>query len=277
MLLANQTVAAHISSLDKKNEPFPFVYRIHDVPNPEKLQALSQFVQKLGYKLNITGSTTSKQLQQLLESVQGTKEENLINEVALRSMAKAVYSDENTGHYGLAFSHYTHFTSPIRRYPDLLVHRLLEESGKGISEKRKEYYRKNLTEWCKHCSDRERVATEAERESVKVMQVEYMLQHIGDEFDGIISGVIQFGIFIEINNLLVEGLLHVRDLNDDYYVYDEHQYALIGGRKGKKFRLGDSIKVKVAKVNPERREIDFVLAENDIIVNEIRKPKRKRH
>ncbi|MDD8016828.1 MAG: ribonuclease R [Bacteroidota bacterium] len=277
MLLANQTVAQHISPVKKKNEIQPFVYRVHDVPDPDKLRSLSQFVQQLGHPLNITGSASSKELQKLLESVKGTKEENLINEVALRSMAKAIYSPDNIGHYGLAFDHYTHFTSPIRRYPDLLVHRLLDEYSRGISESRKEYYAKRLKEWCKHCSDRERVAAEAERESVKVMQVEYMKQHIGDEFEGIISGVMQFGIFIEINDLLVEGLLHVRDMDGDFYSYDEKQYALIGERKGQRYRLGDSIIVKVAKVDPERRKIDFVPAEIDISITEKKKSKRRRH
>ncbi|MEW5798179.1 MAG: ribonuclease R [Bacteroidota bacterium] len=277
MLLANQTVAAHISSIQKKNETLPFVYRVHDTPNPEKLQALAQFVQKFGYKLNIHESATSKDLQKMLLEIQGTKEENLINEVTLRSMAKAVYSTENIGHFGLAFDDYTHFTSPIRRYPDLLVHRLLDEYSRGMNDKRKQYFEKNLAEWCKHCSDREKVAAEAERESVKVMQVEYMKQHVGDEFEGIISGVMQFGIFIEINDLLVEGLLHVRDLDDDYYSYDERQYSLIGERSGKTYRLGDSIIVKVAKVNPEQRKIDFVLSENDISVRSAKKSKRRRH
>ncbi|MBI2428090.1 MAG: ribonuclease R [Ignavibacteriales bacterium] len=277
MLLANQTVAAHISSIQKKNETLPFVYRIHDSPDPEKLRSLAQFVQKLGHKLVIHESATSKDLQKLLLEIQGTKEENLINEVALRSMAKAVYSTENIGHFGLGFDDYTHFTSPIRRYPDLLVHRLLDEYGKGMSDKRKQYFAKYLAEFCKHCSDRERVATEAERESVKVMQVEYMKQHVGEEFEGIISGVMQFGIFIEINDLLVEGLLHVRDLGDDYYSYDERQYSLIGNRHGKTYRLGDSIIVKVAKVNPEQRKIDFVLSENDISIKPPKKAKRRRH
>lgn len=277
MLLANQTVATHISTLERKKETLPFVYRIHDVPNPEKLRALSEFVKKLGHSLNIKETASSKELQHLLEEIKGTKEENLINEVALRSMAKAVYSSENIGHFGLGFTHYSHFTSPIRRYPDLLVHRLLDEYNNGMEEKRKDRYAKNLAEWCKHCSDRERVATEAERESVKVMQVEYMKQHIGDEFNGIISGVVQFGVFVEINDLLVEGLLHVRDMGDDYYVFDERQYALTGQRNGKQYRLGDAITVKVAKVNPERRAIDFLPSENDITEEPRKKSKRRRH
>ncbi len=275
MLLANQTVATHISTLQKNNEILPFVYRIHDLPDREKLRTLEDFVRKFGYKLNISQSLSSKDLQQLLADVHGTKEENLINEVALRSMAKAVYSAENIGHFGLAFDHYSHFTSPIRRYPDLLVHRLLWDYSNGMNEKRKQTFKKELPAMCKHCSEREKVAAEAERDSVKVMQVEYMRQHLGEEFEGIISGVIQYGIFVELNNMLVEGMLNVRDLDDDYYVFDEKQYALIGERSGNRFRLGDTITVKVAKVTPERRQIDFVLAETDI-KEETRRKKGKR-
>ncbi len=263
MLLANQTVAKHIETLQKEGEILPFVYRIHDLPDKEKLRTLEEFVRKFGYKLNVSQSSSAKDLQQLLLEIQGTKEENLINEVALRSMAKAVYSTDNIGHFGLAFDHYSHFTSPIRRYPDLLVHRLLWDYTNGMSEKRKQTVKKELPAMCKHCSDREKVAAEAERDSVKVMQVEYMRQHIGAEFPGIISGVIQYGVFVELNNMLVEGMLHVRDLNDDYYVFDEKQYSLVGERKGKRLRLGDAITVKVAKVTPERRQIDFVLATDE--------------
>ena len=263
MLLANQTVAKHVETLQKDGEILPFVYRIHDLPDKEKLRALEEFVRKFGYKLNVSQSSSAKDLQQLLLEIQGTKEENLINEVALRSMAKAVYSTDNIGHFGLAFDHYSHFTSPIRRYPDLLVHRLLWDYTNGMSEKRKQTMKKELPAMCKHCSDREKVAAEAERDSVKVMQVEYMRQHIGAEFPGIISGVIQYGVFVELNNMLVEGMLHVRDLNDDYYVFDEKQYSLVGERKGKRLRLGDAVTVKVAKVTPERRQIDFVLAADE--------------
>ncbi|MFA6455262.1 MAG: ribonuclease R [Bacteroidota bacterium] len=278
MLLANQTVATHISTLEQNGEVSPFVYRIHDLPDKEKLRTLEEFVRKFGYKLNISQSSSSKDLQQLLMDVEGTKEENLINEVALRSMAKAVYSADNIGHFGLAFDHYAHFTSPIRRYPDLLVHRLLWDYANGMSDKRKQSMRKELPAMCKHCSEREKVAAEAERDSVKVMQVEYMRQHIGMEFEGIISGVIQYGVFVEIKDILVEGLLNVRDLDDDYYVFDEKQYALVGERKKKRLRLGDSIIVKVAKVTPERRQIDFVLAETDIKEEgKGKKHKRKRN
>ncbi|KAB2922876.1 MAG: ribonuclease R [Bacteroidetes bacterium] len=265
MLLANQTVAVHVSSLQRKKETLPFVYRVHDVPNPDKLRALAEFVSKLGHPIRLKEKTTAKELQHLLAEVEGTKEENLIHEVALRSMAKAVYSDENIGHFGLAFSHYTHFTSPIRRYPDLIVHRMLDEYLNGMSEKRRDRYAKELGEQCRHCSDRERVATEAERDSVKVMQVEYMRQHVGERFAGIVSGVMQFGLFVELDGLLVEGLVHVREMGNDYYTYDERQYALIGQRSGARFRLGDPLTVTVSKVDPERRTIDFVLEESNIV------------
>lgn len=276
MLLANQTVAKHIETLQKDGEILPFVYRIHDLPDKEKLRALEEFVRKFGYKLNVSQSSSAKDLQQLLLQIQGTKEENLINEVALRSMAKAVYSTDNIGHFGLAFDHYSHFTSPIRRYPDLLVHRLLWDYTNGMSEKRKQTMKKELPAMCKHCSDREKVAAEAERDSVKVMQVEYMRQHIGAEFQGIISGVIQYGVFVELNDMLVEGMLHVRDLNDDYYVFDEKQYSLVGERKGKRLRLGDAITVKVANVTPERRQIDFILAADEDVKKNDRSAKKKK-
>lgn len=277
MLLANQTVATHISTMEKDGGTLPFVYRIHDLPDKEKIKTLEEFVRKFGYKLNVSQTSSSIELQKLLAEVKGTKEENLISEVALRSMAKAVYSTDNIGHFGLAFEYYSHFTSPIRRYPDLIVHRLLWDYTNGMNEKRKQSLKKELPGACKHCSDREKVAAEAERDSVKVMQVEYMQRHLGEEFDGIISGVIQYGMFIELNDLLVEGMIHVRDLNDDYYTFDEKQYALIGERKGKQFRLGDSIKVKVAKVTPERRQIDFVLTEADIVEDKRTKHKKKKN
>ena len=174
-------------------------------------------------------------------------------------MAKAVYSDKNIGHYGLGFTHYTHFTSPIRRYPDLVVHRLLNEYEEEPSTRRRTELADRLPGLCRWTSDRERRAAEAERTSVKVMQVEYMKRHVGDEFDGVIGGVTDFGLFVEINDLLVDGLVRVRDLADDYYLYDEKHYALIGRRSSKQYRLGDSVSVKVIRVNPEDRQIDFAL------------------
>ena len=264
MLLANQTVARHIGMPKKETDLQPFVYRIHDSPPPEKLRDLASFVQYLGYSLPLTGSgVTSRGLQKLLHDVKGKDVESVINEVAIRSMAKAIYSETNVGHFGLAFSHYTHFTSPIRRYPDLLVHRLLEEYTHRMSQKRREQLVGLVPEICEISSARERVAQDAERASVKVMQVEYMKRHIGDEFHAIISGVTNFGLFVEIADLLVEGLVHVRDLGDDFYTFDEKNYALIGRKKKKRYRLGDKVLIQVVRVDPEERQIDFRLVEEN--------------
>ncbi len=255
MLLANKTVAKHIGQVKKESQAQPFVYRVHDVPDPGKLKDLAGFVKQFGYSLDLDGG--SKALQKLLDRVKGSEVENVINEVALRSMAKAVYSEKNVGHYGLAFKYYTHFTSPIRRYPDLVVHRLLEEYSKGVSGDRRTALADRLPVVCRHSSDRERVAMDAERASVKVMQVEYMKRHLGDEFDGVIGGVTNFGLFVEVNDLLVEGMIRVRDLLDDYYLFDEKRYALRGRSKGREYRLGDKIKVRVVSINPDDRQIDF--------------------
>lgn len=270
MLLANQTVAKHIGKRKEKQSLHPFVYRIHADPNREKLEELAVFAHNFGHTLNVSASVTSKALQKLLRDVENTPEQNVITEVALRSMAKAVYSTDNIGHFGLAFDYYTHFTSPIRRYPDLIVHRLLDEYEHGMPLPRVKFMIDELPQICISASERERVAMEAERESIKVMQAEYMKRHLGDEFDGIISGVTSFGLFIEINDLLVQGMLHVRALGDDYYMHDEKHYSLVGQRSGRIFRLGDPIRVRLARVNPERREIDFEYAESAL------RPKEKK-
>lgn len=261
MLLANQVVAKHIGLHAKEENIRPFIYRVHDAPPPDKLKDLASFVEHLGYSLNISGGLTPRALQKLLGDVKGKDEENVINEVAIRSMAKAIYTEQNIGHFGLGFKYYTHFTSPIRRYPDLMVHRLLSEYAHKMPHKRREQLVELLPDVCKQSSDKERVATEAERASVKVMQVEYMKRHLGEEFHAIISGVTNFGLFVEIADLLVEGLIRVRDMEDDYYVYDEKHYALTGRRTKKRYRLGDKVTIKVVRVDPEEREIDFVLVE----------------
>ena len=257
MLLANKVVAQHIGKVKKEGDVKPFIYRVHDVPDPSRLDDLAAFVKQFGYSLDAKQGVTALQLQKLLDKVKGSEVETVINEVALRSMAKAVYSEKNIGHFGLAFKHYTHFTSPIRRYPDLIVHRLLHEYGQGVNAHRRTELAKRLPAICRQSSERERVATEAERESVKVMQVEYMKRHVGDEFDAVIVGVTNFGMFVEINDLLVQGLIRVRDLFDDYYLFDEKRYQLRGRSRGKVYRLGDNLRVQVVSVNAETREINF--------------------
>ncbi len=257
MLLANKMVAQHIGKVKNESHAKPFIYRIHDEPDPSRLQDLANFVKQFGFSFDPKGGASSIELQKLLDKVKGSEVEFVINQVALRSMAKAVYSEKNIGHFGLAFKYYTHFTSPIRRYPDLIVHRLLHEYERDVSSQRRAELAKRIPAIAQHSSDREKVATEAERESVKVMQVEYMKRHVGDEMDGVIAGVTNFGMFVEINDLLVEGLIRIRDLSDDYYLFDEKRYQLKGRSRGKVYRLGDKVRVQVVSVNPENKEIDF--------------------
>ncbi len=255
MLLANMTVAREIG---KRKSPPPFVYRIHDKPDSEKIQTLAHYIRAFGYKLDVKdGTVDSKNLNDLLQRVKGAPEEPIIEEAALRSMAKARYDTKNIGHYGLAFSHYTHFTSPIRRYPDLMVHRRLKHYLKGEPGSDQEI----LQSKCDHCSEREKVAVDAERQSVKLKQVEYIRRHLGEQFQGVVSGVTKFGIFVELNDILVEGMIHVRDMDDDYYEYDEKSYRLVGAHTGKTYRLGDTVRVTVAGANLETREVDFTFAD----------------
>jgi ribonuclease R len=257
MLLANRVVARSVA---RRKKDLTFVYRIHDRPDPEKIRKLAEYVRAFGYRLTMTGgSVDSHDLNALLEEVKGKPVEPVIEQAALRSMAKAVYSTKNIGHYGLAFKHYSHFTSPIRRYPDLMAHRLLKRYAAGSGTVDQQQYEA----WCDHCSDKERAAVEAERESIKLKQVEYIRDHLGDSFDGVISGVTKFGVFIELVDLLVEGMVHVRDIDDDFYEYDERSYTLAGRHSGRSFRLGDRVRVKVAGANIESREIDFLFVDDE--------------
>ncbi|MFQ5707953.1 MAG: ribonuclease R [bacterium] len=263
MLLANQTVTEHVALHRRVNgRVLPFIYRIHEEPDSTKIDDFKKFVRALGHPIDPNKKVTAKLLRQFLESLRGTPEEVIVEELMLRSLMKAKYAIDNVGHFGLAFKHYTHFTSPIRRYPDLAVHRLLKEYQTDIDYQRAKAKKNRLDRIARVSSEREVVALEAERESVKMKQVEYMQRHLGDVFDGVISGVVSFGIFVEITDLLVEGLVHISDLEDDYYYYDEKNYQLIGQQTRRTYRLGDPVKICVVRVDTEERVVDFVLAES---------------
>ena len=254
MLLANKRVAEYVG---KKLHAKPFVYRIHDKPDPEKISNFSHFITRFGYKLGDDDKTSlSKAMNKLLRSVEGKKEQNIIETLALRAMAKAVYSTDNIGHYGLAFKHYTHFTSPIRRYPDMMVHRLLTYYLAEEKPATPEKYQK----LCDHSSKMERVAAEAERASVKYKQVEYMSDKTGKVFDGVISGVTEWGIYVEIIENQCEGMIHIRELDDDYYEYDEECYCIKGRSTGKVYTLGDRINIEVVKADLQKKQLDYRLA-----------------
>jgi ribonuclease R len=256
MLLANRTVARGVSRL-----AMPFLYRVHEEPDIEKMEAFSDFVATIGYSFKISGRIRPKKIQRFLMSVEGSPEEELINEVLLRSLKRACYQPQNIGHFGLAFAHYTHFTSPIRRYPDLLVHRLLKEIENGEYKfERQNQLLHRLPRIGEITSERERLADEVERESIKIKQIEYMGDKLGEEYEGLISGVVPFGFFVRLDNLLAEGLVRVSSLEDDYYIYDERRHRWVGRHNKKIFKLGDRVKVLVARVDKEEKEIDFVLA-----------------
>jgi ribonuclease R len=258
MLLANKLVAKHIAA-PEKGSIRPFVYRVHDLPDNEKIIEFAKFVKTLGYTFDPNAASRSNQFHQLMLSVKGTEEEAVINELAIRSMAKAVYSIHNIGHYGLGFKYYTHFTSPIRRYSDLMVHRLLFQYLKKQGNFK--YSNEELDEISDHLSLVERNAVEAERKSVKLNQIVYLQNHLGEEFHAIISGVTHFGIFVKITDNLAEGLVKIRDLENDSYVYDEKKYALVGKSARKQYRLGDKIKVKLIRADIEKSELDFIILE----------------
>jgi ribonuclease R len=259
MLLANKTVAETIGKTPKGKSKKTFVYRIHEQPDPDKMQNFAEFIGKFGYKLKTTGSKgeITKSINSLLDKAKGKPEQNLIETLAVRSMQKAIYSTHNIGHYGLAFPFYTHFTSPIRRYPDMMVHRLLERYTKGGKSVNSE----ECEDDCDHCSSMEQLAANAERASIKYKQVEFMSDKTGQIFDGVISGVTEWGLYVELNENKCEGLVPMRDLDDDYYTFDEKNYCLTGKRHKHIYRLGDPVTVKIAHANLQRKQLDFVLAE----------------
>jgi len=257
MLLANRKVAEFIGA-GKSGKTRTFVYRVHDKPDPEKIENFSSFIRRFGYKLdNKTQGSLAHSINKLIQQVNGRKEQNIIETLALRSMAKAVYSTDNIGHYGLSFNHYTHFTSPIRRYPDMMVHRLLTAYLNGESSRDKKKYEK----LCEHASAMERLAVEAERASIKYKQVEFMQDKLGQVFEGVISGVTEWGVYVEIIENQCEGMISIRDLDDDFYEYDEKNYCIRGRYKGTEYTLGDAVKVKVVKADLQKKQLDYTLAD----------------
>ena len=260
MLLANKTVAESIGRVKKGVKAKTLPYRIHDQPDPQKLENLREFVAKFGYKVKTAGTkgAITKSLNALMSQAEGTREQNAIETVALRAMMKAKYSVHNIGHYGLAFDYYTHFTSPIRRYPDMMVHRLLTKYQDGARSANKDKYE----EFCEHCSDMEQISMNAERDSIKYKMVEFMADKIGNTYDAHISGIQSYGIYAQIDETHCEGMIPIRDLGNDYYDFDEKNYMIVGRRHHTKYQLGDPIRIQVARANLERKQLDFTLADD---------------
>jgi ribonuclease R len=259
MLLANREVATYINNLAKlKHKDMGFVYRIHDVPNPDKIEELASFVHALGYEFETKkGMVKANALNQLMKDVEGKSEENLIKTASIRSMAKAVYSTKNIGHFGLAFRFYTHFTSPIRRYPDLMSHRMLRQhlDGTNIGEREMQKYE----QMCIKSSQREMEAVSAERDSIKYKQVEFLMNRIGEIFEGVITGVTDWGIYVQEKNTLADGMVRLSSIKSDYFEHEALKYRIKGKKSGKTYRLGDEVKVKLLRADKDERQLDFEL------------------
>ena len=283
MLMANKTVAKHIFHISpKKSSLLPFIYRIHEKPDPDKMKKFFDFLKALEIPFKPVKTVSSKYFQTILDSIKGTPEETIIEEVALRSMMKAIYSEKNVGHFGLSFKDYSHFTSPIRRYPDLLVHRLLKAYAKDEIKDLK-ILKKEIADIARQSTKMEKLAVEAERESIKLKQCEYINKHLGATFHGIISGVTAYGIYVEIEENFIEGFVQMTNMTDDYYVFDETTFSMTGKHTNRRVRLGDRVEIQVLSVNLEKREIDFTLLEDpefEPFISETREtselPKRKK-
>lgn len=258
MLLANRKVAEHVSKMGKGKQKYTFVYRTHDSPKPDALNSFALFASRFGYKINTkSDKEIARSLNYLMEDVEGKKEQNVLTHLAIRSMAKAIYTTKSSSHYGLAFDHYTHFTSPIRRYPDVMVHRLLEHYLHGGQSVNAEHYEK----MCQHASQMEKRAADAERASVKYKQAEFLQDQIGHIYSGVISGVTEWGMYVEIIENKCEGMIRLRDISDDFYTLDEKNYQIIGQRKKRAYRLGDEVKIRVKNVDLAKKQIDFSLVQ----------------